>query len=331
MENTFQALTVDNKDNLFSILVKPYTINDLPDDDVLIRVCYSDINYKDGLAGSPDGKIVRTYPFIPGIDLAGQVITSRDPRFHKGDRVIATGYEIGVTHYGGYSEFARVPGDWLVPLPAGMTLEQSMFYGTAGFTAALAVQRLEDSGLMPSQGKVLVTGATGGVGSLAIAMLSKRGYHVVAESGKPAAKDYLEQLGAEEIIPRFKVNDAAIRPLDHQQWAAAIDTVGGHALAVVLSRIKRHGFVAACGNASGNRVPATVFPFILRGISLLGIDSVYCPMPQRLKIWQRLTDDLNIYEQSRIISRVITLNELPDQLAGILKGNHYGRTIVKLY
>ncbi|WP_010632011.1 oxidoreductase [Sporolactobacillus vineae] len=330
MENSFQALTVDKKGKQFSVRLNRYTVDKLPDDDVLIRVRYSDINYKDGLAGTPDGKIIRTYPFIPGIDLAGEVVSSRDPRFHTGDSVIATGYDIGVTHFGGYSEYVRMPGDWLVPLPKAMTFKQSMFYGTAGFTAALAIQRLEDSGLTPSQGKVLVTGATGGVGSLAIAMLSKRGYRVVAESGKAAAKDYLKQLGTEEIIPRFKVNDGAIRPLAHQQWAAAVDTVGGSALAVVLSQIKQHGSVAACGNAGGNHVPATIFPFILRGVSLVGIDSVYCPMSLRLKIWHRLTNDLNISDQSGLISKEITLRELPDQLTDIIKGKHLGRTLVKL-
>jgi putative YhdH/YhfP family quinone oxidoreductase len=330
MEKYFQALTVDKTEKQFSIKLNHYTIDALPDDDVLIRVDYSDINYKDGLAAIPDGKIVKKYPFIPGIDLAGRVIASQDSRFHQGDSVIATGYDTGVTHFGGYSERVRLPGDWLVPLPKKMTLKQSMFYGTAGFTAALAVQRLEDNGLAPSQGKVLVTGATGGVGSLAIAMLVKRGYHVVAGSGKASAKEYLKQLGAEEMIPRSQVDDGARKPLAHQQWAAAVDTVGGRTLAAVLGQIKQHGSVAACGNAGGNQVPTSVFPFILRGISLLGIDSVYCPMSLRRKIWQRLTEDLDISEKSGLISREIPFSELPDRLTDILKGDHLGRTIVKL-
>jgi putative quinone oxidoreductase, YhdH/YhfP family len=330
MKNTFKALTVTKTENQFSIKMNAYTFDELPDDDVLIRVYYSDINYKDGLAGTPDGKIVKAYPFVPGIDLAGQVVSSRDSRFHEGDRVIATGYDIGVLHYGGYSEFVRIPGDWLVPLPEHLTLRQSMIYGTAGFTAALAIQRLEDNGLAPSEGQVLVTGATGGVGSLAVAMLSKRGYHVVAGSGKPSAKDYLKQLGAEEIIPRGTIYDGQIRPLAHQQWAAAIDTVGGSPLAAVLSQIKLHGSVAACGNASGSRMPAFVFPFILRGVNLLGIDSAYCPMKQRLAVWNRLTDDLDISEKFGLVSREIAFSELPDQLTEILKENHLGRTIVKL-
>lgn len=331
MKNTFKALTVNKTEKQFSIKMNEYTINDLPDDDVLIRVCYSDINYKDGLAGIPDGKVVKTYPFIPGIDLAGQVVSSRDPRFRDGDRVIATGYDIGVTHSGGFSEFVRLPGDWLVLLPEPMTLEQSMIYGTAGFTAALAIQRLEDNGMTPSRGKVLVTGATGGVGSLAVAMLSKRGYPVVACSGKKSAQNYLNQLGAETIISRAEIyNGGKIKPLAHQHWAAAIDTVGGAPLAAVLSQIKLHGSVAACGNAGGANVPAFIFPFIIRGVNLLGIDSAYCPMEQRLAIWKRLTEDLDIRDKFGLIRKKISFSQLPDQLTEILQGNHLGRTIVKL-
>lgn len=331
MKNTFKALTVNKTEQQFSIKMNEYTINDLPDDDVLIRVCYSDINYKDGLAGIPDGKVVKTYPFVPGIDLAGQVVSSRDPRFHDGDRVIATGYDIGVTHSGGFSEFVRLPGDWLVPLPEPMTLEQSMIYGTAGFTAALAIQRLEDNGVTPSRGQVLVTGATGGVGSLAVAMLSKRGYPVVACSGKKSAQNFLSQLGAERIISRADIyNGGKIKPLAHQQWAAVIDTVGGAPLAAVLSQIKLHGSVAACGNAGGANVPALIFPFIIRGVNLLGIDSAYCPMEQRLAIWKRLTEDLDIRDKFGLIRKKISFSQLPDQLTDILQGNHLGRTIVKL-
>ncbi|WP_042454915.1 NADPH:quinone oxidoreductase family protein [Neobacillus dielmonensis] len=330
MSERFKALVVDKSENDFSVSIKNLSIDDLPAGDVLIKTAYSSINYKDGLASIPEGKIIKSYPFVPGIDLAGVVVSSQDPRFQEGDKVIATSYEIGVSHYGGYSEYARIPGDWIVPLPENLSLKEAMAYGTAGFTAALSIQRLEENGLTPEKGKVLVTGATGGVGSLAVAMLAKRGYQVVASTGKETAHEYLHKLGAAEIISREEVYNGKIRSLDKQLWAGAVDPVGGEYLAAVLSKIQYNGAVAVSGLTAGGNVPTTVFPFILRGISLLGIDSVYCPMEVRKPLWNRMADDLKPAGLLETISHEIGLEELSDTLPLILKGQAKGRFIVNL-
>jgi acrylyl-CoA reductase (NADPH) len=330
MSEQFKALMVNKTEDDFSVDIKTISFNDLPEADVLIKVAYSGINYKDGLASIPNGKIVKSYPFVPGIDLAGVVVSSKDPRFKEGDEVIATSYEIGVSHYGGYSEYARIPGNWIVPLPKGLTLKEAMVYGTAGFTAALSVQRLEDNGLTPDKGKVLVTGATGGVGSLAVAMLAKRGYEVVASTGKASEHEFLHKLGAKEILSREDVYSGKIRPLDKQLWAAAIDPVGGEQLASILSKIQYGGSVAVSGLTGGSDVPTTVFPFILRGVNLLGIDSVYCPMEIRKELWNRMSSDLKPAALEEHIQKEITLEELPQYLSTILKGQARGRIIVKL-
>lgn len=329
MSEEFKALVVDKTETDFTIGVKNLSFNDLPAGEVLIKVTYSSINYKDGLASISESKIVRSYPFVPGIDLAGVVVSSEDPRYSEGDQVIATSYEIGVSHYGGYSEYARIPADWIVPLPENLSLKEAMIYGTAGLTAALSVQRLEENGLTPEKGKVLVTGATGGVGSIAVAILAKRGYDVVASTGKANEHDYLQKLGAKEAVSRAEVYNGKVKALDKQLWAGCVDPVGGESLAAILSKIEYNGSVAVSGLTGGGNVPTTVFPFILRGINLLGIDSVYCPMEVRKPLWQRMASDFKP-DVLDLISKEISLEELPQTLPTILQGHARGRFIVKI-
>ncbi|MFT9596810.1 NADPH:quinone oxidoreductase family protein [Mesobacillus sp.] len=329
MDN-FKAFMVNKTDSDFSAEVKTIGLDDLPAGDVVIKVAYSSVNFKDGLASIPNGKIVRSYPFVPGIDLAGTVVRSDDSRFKEGDEVIATSYEIGVSHYGGFSEFARIPAKWIVPLPEGLSLREAMVFGTAGFTAALSVHRLEENGLTPEKGKVLVTGATGGVGSVAVAMLAKRGYHVVASTGKASEQEYLRKIGTEEIISREELVGEKTKPLDQQLWVAAVDPVGGKTLSAILSKLEYNGSVAVSGLTGGTDVPTTVFPFILRGINLLGIDSVYCPMEMRKLLWQRMATDLKPEGLLETIENEVSLDELPGVLSRILKGENRGRTIVKM-
>ncbi|MGF9978230.1 NADPH:quinone oxidoreductase family protein [Viridibacillus arvi] len=329
MIDRFKALVV-NKDDDFTVKVNELTLKDLPDGDVLIKVSYSSINYKDSLATIPNGNIVNTYPFVPGIDLAGIVVSSNDPRFQEGDEVIATSYEIGVSHFGGYSEYARIPANWIVPLPKGLTLKEAMVIGTAGFTAALSVLRLEENSVSPEKGKILVTGATGGVGSFAISILSTLGYQVEASTGKESEQEFLRSLGATSIVSREEVFDGKIRALGKQKWAAAVDPVGGEPLASLLSQIQYGGSVAVSGLTAGTKLPTTVFPFILRGINLLGIDSVYCPMETRLKVWDRLASDFKPEKLEKFIQQEVTLQQLPEVLPTLLKGQAKGRTLVKL-
>ncbi|NGM83433.1 acryloyl-CoA reductase [Paenibacillus sp. 7124] len=331
MSSSFQALFVDNTEP-FSVAVKPVSLDDLPAGEVVIKVAYSSVNYKDGLASIPDGNIVKSYPFVPGIDLSGVVESSEDERFKPGQPVLVTGYGFGVSHFGGYSEYARVPADWVVPLPDGLSLREAMIYGTAGFTAAMSIQALEDNGVSPDQGKVLVTGAAGGVGGAAVAMLAARGYHVVAGTGRTSESDYLKGLGAAEVISRSEIYDpeAKQRPLDKQLWQAAVDPVGGNQLAAILSKIAYRGSVAVSGLTGGTKVPATVLPFILRGVNLLGIDSVFCPAELRLKVWDRMANDLKPADLETLVGREVTLAELPQSLADILKSNTRGRVLVKL-
>jgi acrylyl-CoA reductase (NADPH) len=327
---TFNALVVNKLEDQFSVKPEKLTLQDLPEGEVLIRVQYSGVNYKDSLATIPNGNIVRTFPFVPGIDLAGVVVTSEDPRFQEGDEVIATSYEIGVTHFGGYSEYARIPGKWIVPLPKGLTLKEAMIIGTAGFTAALSIQRLEENNVSPEKGKVLVTGATGGVGSFAVSIFSTLGFQVEASTGKETEQEYLKKLGASSIVSRDEVYDGKIRALGKQKWAAAVDPVGGEPLASLLSQIEYGGSVAASGLTAGTKLPTNVFPFILRGVNLLGIDSVYCPMETRLKVWNRLATDFKPANLEDFIQEEITLQQLPEVLPTLLKGEARGRTIVKL-
>lgn len=327
--NNFKALVVNKEADTFNITISNLTLDDLPDGDVVIRVAYSSVNFKDGLATMPDGNIVRNYPHVPGIDLAGTVVSSTNERFKEGDEVIATSYEIGVSHYGGYSEYARVLAEWIVPLPTGLSMKEAMAYGTAGFTAALSVQKLEHNGVTPESGPVLVTGATGGVGSSAVSMLAKLGYDVVASTGKVSEHEYLYKLGVKEIISREDLQPEKIRPLDKQRWAGAVDPVGGDTLAYVLSTTQYGGSVAVTGLTAGTKLPTTVFPFILRGVNLLGVDSVYCPMPIREKLWERMATDLKLDILNEIVTE-IALEDLPATLDNILAGKLKGRTVVKL-
>lgn len=330
MTESFQALVVDKTESSFSVAVKSVPLEDLPAGEVVIKVAYSSVNYKDGLASIPNGKILRSYPFIPGIDLSGVVVSSTDDRFQEGQEVLATGYGIGVSHFGGFSEYARIPAAWLVPLPEGLTLKEAMIYGTAGFTAALSIQALEDHGLSPDNGKVLVTGATGGVGGSAIAMLGAKGYSVVASSGNTEATDYLKALGAEEVISREEVIGSSTKPLDKQLWQGAVDCVGGDTLAAILSKITYKGSVAASGLTGGTSLPTTVLPFILRGVNLLGIDSVECPADIREKVWSRMGSDLKPAQLENLVDREVSLQELPQALEAILQGKTKGRVLVRI-
>lgn len=330
MTQSFDALVVNKLADQFTVQTQKLTLEELPEGEVLIRVHYSSVNYKDSLAVSPNGNIVRNYPFVPGIDLAGVVVSSQIPSFREGDEVIATGYEIGVSHFGGYSEYARIPAEWIVPLPKGFTLKEAMIIGTAGFTAALSVQRLEEHGIAPDSGKVLVTGATGGVGSFAVSILSALGYQVEASTGKLSEHEYLKKLGAATIVSREEVYDGKIRVLGKQRWAAAIDPVGGEPLASILSQIQHGGSVAVSGLTAGANLPTTVFPFILRGVNLLGIDSAYCPMETRLKTWHRLSTDFKPAYLEDLVQHEVDLEQLPDVLPTLLKGQVRGRIIVKL-
>jgi putative YhdH/YhfP family quinone oxidoreductase len=330
LPDSFLALVVDTNDSSFSVAPRALTLNDLPEGEVLIRTAYSSVNFKDGLAATPDGKIVSSYPFVPGIDLSGYVVSSSDERFAEGQPVLATGYGLGVSHYGGFSQYVRIPADWLLPLPVGLTPREAMMYGTAGFTAAMSIQALEDHGITPEKGKVLVTGATGGVGGAALAMLAKKGYSVSASTGNADAAVYLKRLGAAEVLSREEVKAQGDKPLNKQLWQAAVDSVGGDTLAAILSKLAYGGAVAASGLTGGTKLPATVLPFILRGVSLLGIDSVYCGREKRIKLWERMATDLKPDHLDHLLDREVSLHELPDALRDILQSRTLGRIVVTL-
>lgn len=330
INKSFNALVV-NKEEQFSVAVKKLTLSDLPQGEVVVQVAYSGVNYKDGLAGIPNGQIVRQYPFVPGIDLAGTVLESSDSRFYKGQKVIATGFGLGVSHYGGFSEIARVPANWLTPLPEGLSLREAMSVGTAGFTAAISIQQLEEHGADPEEGEVLVTGATGGVGGHAVAMLSAKGYSVIASTGRHEHEaDYLTQLGAQKVIPRIQELYNSKKPLQSASWQAAIDPVGGPALAIILSKIAYGGSVALSGLTGGVDFPATVMPFILRGVKLLGIDSVNYPAEKRLKLWERIATDLRPKAFDSLVDREIELKQLPEAFDDILHARTVGRILVSI-
>jgi len=305
------------------------TLDDIAPGDVVIRAHYSSINYKDALAVTGKGKILRRTPLVAGVDVAGEVVSSSDARFAAGDPVLVTGCGLGEDHDGGFSEMVRVPADWVIPLPKGLSQFEVMAIGTAGFTAALALERLEQNGLEPGQGKVIVTGASGGVGSIALDLLSGRGYEAVALTGKDDANDYLHGIGANEIINRHTIEMGG-RPLEKVQWSAAIDSAGGEILAWLTRTVQPWGSIASIGLAGGSELHMTVMPFILRGVSILGITSANCPMAWRRKIWQRLAADLRPAHLEKIVSGTILLKDLPNAFDAILSGQHRGRVVVQI-
>jgi putative YhdH/YhfP family quinone oxidoreductase len=314
-------------DGRVSARVEPISLDDLPGGDVLIRVAYSSLNYKDALASQGHPGVVRNFPHVPGIDCAGKVVESASSDFRPGDDVLVTGYELGAGHWGGFAGHVRVPADWIVRLPAGLSARDAMIYGTAGFTAAQCVDAIVNHGIRPDRGPVVVTGATGGVGCIAVAILTKLGYEVAAVTGKTEQHDWLRQLGARTIMGREDVIDASDRPLLPARWAAAVDTVGGSPLATILRSVDHRGCVAACGLVAGAEFSLTVYPFILRGVSLHGIDSAKCPRPERLDIWRKLAGEWRV-DQLDDIADEITLDELPDRVQKIFAGKVVGRTLV---
>lgn len=326
----FKAFVIDQDENRKVVSgMRTLSEEELDAGEVTIRVHYSSINYKDALAATGAGRIIRRFPCVGGIDLCGEVVASTDARFKPGDEVIATSFDIGVAHHGGYAEYARVPAGWVVALPAGLDLFEAMALGTAGFTAALGIVRMEDNGLAPANGPVVVTGATGGVGGLAIDMLAQLGYHVVALTGKETEGDYLKMLGAAEILLRSSIDFDKVRPLEAARWAGAVDNVGGQILHWVLATMKQAGTVASIGNAASFDITTTVFPFILRGVSLLGIDSGYMSFPARQRVWERLATDLKPRHLAAI-TRTIGFDDLPGAFDDFIHGRVKGRTVVRI-
>lgn len=326
----YRAIVVDKQGDDFSVSVRELPESGLPEGDVTIRVEWSSINYKDGLALSPNGRVVRAYPMVPGVDLAGTVLESSDARFSKGQAVMVTGFDVGVAHPGGFAELARIPADWVMAIPPGLSAKEAMALGTAGMTAALSVEALERNGLRKEDGPVLVTGATGGVGSTAVNMLADLGYTVAASTGKASEHAFLRSLGATEILSREDVSAESPRPLEGERWAAAVDPVGGATTAYLIRSMKYGGSIALSGLTGGTAVATTVFPFILRGVNLLGIDSVMCPMPRRQHIWSRLASDLKPKGLLDSIAVETDLDGVAAVCAEILAGRVKGRTLVRL-
>ena len=324
----FNAFRVFDGDGKISGRLVQLSLDDLSAGTLVIKAAFSSVNFKDALAGTGAGKIMRRFPLIGGIDVAGSVESSADPRFKAGDQVLVHGYELGVAHDGGYAGYVRVPADWVVPVPLGLSLFDAMAIGTAGFTAALSLVEMERNGLAPGNGPVVVTGATGGVGSIAIQCLAARGYQVTAVTGKPQEEDYLRSLGASLILDRSEV-PLGTRPLEKSTWAGAVDAVGGATLAWLTRTMNYGGCIASSGLTGGTELNTTVLPFILRAVKLLGIDSVMCPMPTRVEVWRRLATDL---WPARLgdVAREIPLEGLPAAFDALLKGQARGRYVVKL-
>ena len=328
-DKKFRALVVEEGEGgKFTRSIKERTVSDLSEGEVLIRVHYSSLNFKDALSATGNKGVTKNYPHTPGIDAAGVVEESSSPQVKPGEEVLVTGYDLGANTDGGYGEYVRVPAGWVVGLPDGLSTRESMIYGTAGFTAALSVYKMEEYGTTPDMGEVLVTGATGGVGSVACAILAKAGYSVVASTGKTDQKEFLTGLGVKEIISRADSADSSGRPLLKGRWAGAVDTVGGEILATAIKSAKQHGVITCCGNVASGELPINVYPFILRGVSLVGIDSAYCPMDARRKVWSKLAGEWKIDLDG--IATEVTLSGLDEQIDLILKGGQKGRVVVNL-
>lgn len=328
MPETFPAYLITKTDSGQVAELKHITLDELMDGDVTVKVEYSTLNYKDGLALTGKAPVVRRFPLVPGIDFAGRVVSSDHPGFKKGDLVVLNGFGVGEVHSGGYAGMARVKGDWLVALPQAFTPRQAMAVGTAGYTAMLCVMALEQHGITPESGDLLVTGAAGGVGSVAVSLLARLGYQVTASSGRPSQRDYLIGLGAHQVIDRSEFS-GKVKPLAKERWAGAIDVAGGYTLANVLSQINYGGAIAACGLAESMELPASVAPFILRGVTLCGIDSVMASIEKRQQAWQRLARDLDLEQLERMVDE-IPFEALPAAAQDILEGKVRGRIVVKI-
>ena len=330
MTDTFNAfLVAKNHDRQLARDVVEQSINNLPEGDVLIRVHYSSLNYKDALSATGHPGVTKKFPHVPGIDAAGIVVSSQVSQFQQEQPVIVTGFDLGMNTWGGFAEYIRVPADWVVPLPSGLTLQESMIFGTAGFTAALCIDALQENGITPSSGEILVTGATGGVGSLAVSILSKLGYSVVAATGKLSHHDFLKSLGAVSIVTREEIQDESGKPLLKERWAGVVDTVGGNTLATAIKSTKYGGCITACGLVGGTDLTTTVYPFILRGVRLIGIDSVQFPLEKRSQIWEKLASDWKPTHLKQLASTVNLLG-LSEQIDTILQGQSVGRVLVTL-
>ncbi|MDA8138376.1 MAG: YhdH/YhfP family quinone oxidoreductase [Desulfobacteraceae bacterium] len=327
---SFRAMVVEEtEDHRFIRRITEKTVSALPKGDVLIKVHYSSLNYKDALSANGNKGVTRRYPHTPGVDAAGEVAESTVSDFVVGDRVLVTGHDMGMNTSGGFGQYIRVPAQWVVPLPKGLTLKESMMFGTAGFTAALSLIRLEETGLTPKNGQILVTGATGGVGSLAVAILSQRGYSVAAVTGKAEAKDFLTSLGAKEIVDRQTILDAPNKPLMPGRYAGVIDTVGGPILSYAIRSTQYGGVLTCCGNAASAEIQVTVYPFILRGIRLIGIDSAECSMELHHKVWQRLSSDWKLTGLDRFVKEV-GLDDLEPLISKMMAGGITGRYLLNL-
>jgi acrylyl-CoA reductase (NADPH) len=329
MDGTFKAFRIHEIDKKIVARMERLSIDDLAAGEVVVRVQWSDINYKDALAATGAGRILRKYPLVGGIDLAGVVESSSDARFKPGDAVLATGCGLSEVHDGGYAEYARLKGEWVIPMPAGLDAFTAMSLGTAGYTAALAIHRMEHNGQSPARGPVVVTGATGGVGSIAIDMLAGRGYEVVAVTGKAAAVDYLKSLGASQVLLRGEI-DHGSRPMESVRWAGAIDNVGGETLTWLTRTVDNWGNIASIGLTGGAELHTTVMPFIIRGVNLLGINSAATLRDTRLVVWGRIATDLKPRHLDRIVTRTIAFDDLPGAFDAYLQGSVTGRTVVRI-